>query len=378
MCIKNLFAIAASILLCSCGSKDVGEDPRFFAPDKFKVVNSTPDTTRILKLEKLPIEVFGPEEICVKDSLLIVKTMARDKKLTIVNLRTNQVIARLAPEGRGPNDFFGCTPNQNFFYNDKGDLIMEVNDVEYLKAINISRSLREEGTFLEYSRKFKDIYENIDNNRHGFKTLFAYGDESYFVKHEISYRDVREGKYFPPKYIIKTPNGQINVEAYPESIESEQVSGLSQAMGIYASTVRIKPDHTKAVDITSGPDYINIIDLKTGEVTAVAEEGGCRYADYARRGDLPKFKRNIFSFGVSDKYIVALGNGADYYQTPEGRRRWPSIKVFDWKGNLVASAMFPKGLYLDKMAFDSDNNMAYFFVRQTEEFYRCNLSELLK
>ncbi|MBR3912061.1 MAG: hypothetical protein IKJ48_05300, partial [Alistipes sp.] len=111
---------------------------------------------------------------------------------------------------------------------------------------------------------------------------------------------------------------------------------------------------------------------------AVAEEGGCRYADYARSGDLPKFKRNIFSFGVSDKYIVALGNGADYYQTPEGRRRWPSIKVFDWKGNLVASAMFPKGLYLDKMAFDSDNNMAYFFVRQTEEFYRCNLSELLK
>ena len=77
---------------------------------------------------------------------------------------------------------------------------MEVNDVEYLKAINISRSLREEGTFLEYSRKFKDIYENIDNNRHGFKTLFAYGDESYFVKHEISYRDAREGKYFPPKY----------------------------------------------------------------------------------------------------------------------------------------------------------------------------------
>ena len=72
MCIKSLFAIAASILLCSCGSKNVGEDPRFFAPDKFKVVNSTPDTTKVLKLEKLPIEVFGPEEICVKDSLLIV------------------------------------------------------------------------------------------------------------------------------------------------------------------------------------------------------------------------------------------------------------------------------------------------------------------
>ena len=377
MCIK-LFPIAACILLCSCGGDKVTEDARFFSPDKFKVVNSTPDTTKVLKLEKLPIEVFGPEELSVKDSLLIVKTMARDKKLTIVNLNNNQIIARLAPEGRGPNDFFGCTPNQHFFYNDKGDLIMEVNDVEYLKAINISRSLREEGTFLEYSQKFKDIYKNINGNNHGFKTLFAYGDGNYFIKHDISYRDAREGKYFPPKYIVKSPDSQLDIETYPESIESEQFSGLSQAMSVYSSTVRIKPDYSKAVDITSGPDYINIIDLKTGDVTAVAEDGGCRYADYAGSGDVPKFKRNIFSFGVSDKYIVALGNGADYYQTPEGRRRWPSIKVFDWKGNLVASAMLPKGLYPDKFAFDSDNNLAYFFVRQTEEFYRCDLSEFIK
>ena len=105
-----------SLYLCSCGSKDVGEDPRFFAPDKFKVVNSTPDTTKVLKLEKLPIEVFGPKMIAVKDSLLVVATNDRTAYGTVVNLNTYQNILRFAPNGRGPNDFGGLWLMNHFFY----------------------------------------------------------------------------------------------------------------------------------------------------------------------------------------------------------------------------------------------------------------------
>ena len=125
---KFIFVLMG-LLLCSCGSKDVGEDPRFFAPDKFKVVNSTPDTTKVLKLEKLPIEVYGPQDICAVDSLLFVRTMDPDKLITIVNLNTNQAIIKIAPIGRGPNDFLECIMNNHFFYNDDGDLVIDRKSV---------------------------------------------------------------------------------------------------------------------------------------------------------------------------------------------------------------------------------------------------------
>ncbi|MBQ8779768.1 MAG: hypothetical protein IJZ49_08680 [Alistipes sp.] len=371
MLTPNFIFVLLGLLLCSCGSKEIGEDPRFFAPDKFKIVNSAPDTTKVLKLEKLPIEVYGPQDICAVDSLLFVRTMGPDKLITIVNLNTNQAIIKIAPIGRGPNDFLECIMNNHFFYNDDGDLVMELSDELYLKNINVSKSIREQGTFLDSSIKLADIYENLQAEMFGYKLVFHCGEERYFIKHDISYQDAREGKFTPPLYIIKTSEGQKNINVYPEALNSQLA---------YASYTQIKPDGTKAVDVMGLFDYINIIDLKTGTVTAVGEQDGLRFADYQEAGQMTlERQRGIHSIGVSDKYIVTLGRGSVYYTANDGtRRKWPSIRVYDWSGNFVASAMLPQRIYPFQMAFDAENNLAYFFVRETEEFYRCDLSELLK
>ena len=53
---SNFIFVLMGLLLCSCGGDKVAEDVRYFAPDKFKVVNSTPDTTRVLKTELIQLD----------------------------------------------------------------------------------------------------------------------------------------------------------------------------------------------------------------------------------------------------------------------------------------------------------------------------------
>ena len=50
MCVKNLFAIAVSIMFCSWVVM-MWARSSLFRPDKFKVVNSTSDTTKVLKTD---------------------------------------------------------------------------------------------------------------------------------------------------------------------------------------------------------------------------------------------------------------------------------------------------------------------------------------
>ena len=59
MCVKNLFAIAVSIMFCSWVVM-MWARSSLFRPDKFKVVNSTSDTTKVLKTDLMFIVEVTP------------------------------------------------------------------------------------------------------------------------------------------------------------------------------------------------------------------------------------------------------------------------------------------------------------------------------
>ena len=375
---KYLLLAVASLLLCSCGGDKVAEDARYFAPDKFKVVNSAPDTTQVLKFEKLPIEILAPDLICVKDSLMVVTTRNAKALISIVNLNNQQVVAQIAPQGRGPNDFMGnmVMTNANFYYNDSGELILDADDMISLKSINITKSIREQGTYLEGQAKLDELYENTKYR--GRRDVMHIGADSYFIRQGVTYKDARENKFYPPHYVIKSPKSQTEINIYAETITSEKERMLP--LNLYTCKVRMKPDHTKVVEALGWFDYINILDLKSGKVVAVGEEGAVQFAEYNSIAKLPQIiKRAIADVAVSDKYIVALCNGQTKFKTSDGHEAyWKSVRVFDWNGKYVAGAMIPQGVNVQRIAYDGNKNIAYFLNMFNEEFYCCDLSELLK
>ena len=152
----------AIITLCSCGSKEVVERvDTFFTPDEYKIVRPTVDTTKTLTLEELPIEVFGAQSIAVKDSLLFVSSTNKAARASIVSLNTNRVLVQVAPSGRGPSDFGIALTTKQFWYNDRGELIINTYDSRALKPINITKSIKEQGSMVVFrSPKQPKIFRN--------------------------------------------------------------------------------------------------------------------------------------------------------------------------------------------------------------------------
>ena len=371
---SNFIFILLGLLLCSCGSKEVVERfDTFFTPDEYKIVRPTVDTTKTLTLEELPIEVLGAQGIAVKDSLLFVLTTNKAAYGSIVDLNTNKVVAQVAPRGRGPSDFNFLDTDKQFWYNDKGELIIAADDSKSLKPINITKSVREQGSYVEYSKEFSDIYEF--EYSFASRVILVLGHDEYFILQNTSYRDAREGKFFPPRYIIKTKEEQYDFDIYKDVPTSQEDDMFPKR--ISGRNVRIKPDRTKVVDVNGRMDYINIIDVKSRKVLSVIESDTPRFDEVGKMEMYATLKDGAIDVAVTDKYILTLYDGRTMDDILGRKQKWASLRLYDWEGNFIKAAQLPK-IGVDYMAYDENSKTAYFLDRQFEKFYRCDLSELLK
>ena len=371
---SNFIFVLMGLLLCSCGSKEVVERvDTFFTPDEYKIVQPVVDTTKMLTLEELPIEVFGAKKIAVKDSLLFTTTTNEKAFGSIVNLNTNNIVAQVAPLGRGPGDFNILLTPKQFWYNENGELIVNAYDSRALKPINITKSIEDKGSFVEYDKKFSDIYKY----EQGFADRIALklGNEEYFIFQNISYRDARENKFFPARYIIKTPNEQYDFDIYKDVPTSEDDEMLPTKLE--GRIVLIKPDCRKVVDISGPLDYINIINIEQRKVTSIIEPTTPCYDKLGNMDLFTNLKNGVLDADVTDKHILILYDGRTRDDIIAKKQATISLRVYDWNGNFIRAAKLPQ-MIINQMAVDGENNIAYFLNRHEEKFYRCDLSELLK
>ncbi|MBQ8779766.1 MAG: hypothetical protein IJZ49_08670 [Alistipes sp.] len=372
---SNFIFVLMGLLLCSCGSKEVVERvDTFFTPDEYKIVRPTVDTTKMLTLEELPIEVFGAQGIAVKDSLLFVSSTNKAARASIVSLNTNRVLVQVAPSGRGPSDFGIALTTKQFWYNDRGELIINTYDSRALKPINITKSIKEQGSYIEYSKSYSDIYSH--EKYHSNKTVLPLGDDEYFILQKASYRDARECKFFPSRYIIKTKDEQYDFNLFLDVPISEDDPMLPMKI-LSDSRLFIKPDLTKIVDIHLLLDYINIIDLKRRKVTSVIEPNTPCYDQIGKMDLGENIKNGAFDADVTDEYILVAYDGRTMNDGWNRKPQWASLRLYDWEGNFIKAAQLPK-IGVDKMAYDVNRKTAYFLNCHEEKIYRCDLSEFME
>lgn len=370
---SNFIFVLLGLLLCSCGSKGVVERvDTFFTPDEYKIVRPTVDTTKTLTLEELPIEVMGTRDIAAKDSLLFVVTSNKAAFASIVNLNTNRVVAQVAPAGRGPGDFLYVITPKQFWTNKKGELIIGVFDRLAYKPINITKSIREQGSFVEFSKPYEEIY-NAERG-HGEKVVITLKNQ-YFIFQNISYRDAREEKFFPPRFIIKTKDEQYDFDIYKDIPTSEDDSMLPFKLS--GRNVRVKPDLTKVVEVNGRLDYINIIDIERRYVTSIIEPSTPRLDEVGKMDLFAALKDGAIDVSVTDEHILILYDGRTKDDMLNGMHKLASLRLYDWNGNFIKAMRLPQ-IGVDKMAYVESSKTAYFLDIQEEKFYKCDLSEFMK
>lgn len=352
----SLFMFSAMICnSCNQGTYYTGET---------KTIVDFPQTIEIVG-ELLPITCPGALTISTCDSLLFISTDRRPAAaLDIFDLHSNQRLGTFCTKGKGPNEFIS--------FHHYGQYIVDTADCILLPAIDYGRKLT-----------VMDITQSIAQRRTCFQKLlpweefyfrasgiFLLNGDSLLIQYPAYKIDARDYNYFLPQTVLYV-NGQPikTYEIFTRKVDTPQFSHL--ASFVFDAISVLKPDQTKWAEGLRGVDYLNIVDVKSGEVVGVKTQG----SPSLERIGTESFEQLRFyymSVAATDEQIFAL-----YVDQPIVQfQTTPSpgeIRIFDWSAMPLARLKFKENLLWITV---SNDNRTLYGLDYEERIYRYDLSSI--
>lgn len=344
--ISRLFLIAICIVLYSCSGKS------HFAIDT-KEVDFVNKTDMYLDGNYTGIEVFGIDEMLVKDTFLICITNDPSGMVKVYSTETLKPIISLCTQGRAKNEFSKSVYDVNGqAYYKNNDLILPLHDdMNYqLKEVNISESIREGSTQVVSVSKSNTIMEadfvlldNDINNR--FEHIDALRDE------------LDDTKLYPGQFRIIDADYNIKdkIKVHPYLMDSED--GKSQE-SMYWGCLYKHPDKNLVMFSYDYMNYLLFFNMDTHKYYAIHRPGTMTFDDVAPV--VPKGgSRFCFLRGtVSKDYIFIEYDSGDYSISFPDAEYYPSeLLVFDWGGNYLGGAKFKMPLL--NIAYNEKDTILY-------------------
>lgn len=313
--------------------------------------------------------------IAVYDSLYICWNLKlHDSFYNVFNLDTHEEIGTFCSKGQGPEDLVDASPIFQLFEED-GDvkaLVSEVSRSRLLKW-NISRSVRSGTTVFDtivpFTNKADEFRSHLFVFRQGGDTLLcALNDD---VKDELGGNEV----YLPYYEQRLFHSNELLQRFYLYKHPSVAAPNISNNSFFYTCDA-IKPDGTKIVQVMGSLPQINIIDARTGKVTAFRlasqrkkgqDLGWCE--TYETSVDKPLYYNCVHA---DDEFIYAVYSGKR--QDASDVNEITAIHVFDWGGNL--RYLLQTDLPYSRLWADPIRGRLYTQHLVTDEAYYVDLGEL--
>jgi hypothetical protein len=308
---------------------------------------------------KVEIDGIYTGAIFVYDSLIMFKSekyrAAFGCEGLVFNVKTGKQISSIVKVGQGPKDFVSpYFPSQYdtvnngigmwfYDYSKKKHVLVSLADNSWKKVINLSD--------LEHERSAPAMQIFIIND--SLLLIYNQGEESF----------VSENILLPPSYYLFNINTNKSVAKYDFFNSFKYNTEIPPPMCLSTEDI-MKPDRTQLAMGMMYARQINILDVKSGEITGyrlknspdldVVREGGKQYSD---------LKYFYYNLRADNEFIYAkLGNG--------------TVDVFTWDGSLKRKLKFDKKPY--DVALDEVNKCLYTIVvgKEDEEIYRYDVNYL--
>lgn len=338
----NLIAIMA-IMLSACSEQHL------YFSDSLKVCDYD-DVDRSEPLTGVPVitEAIGSSSINVADTVICLANSKLDKLFTLYNLDGDSIVS-VGLRGKGPSDFTSNRMNRQHV-SSGGNTAIWVTDVNAaaLKLLSLTRSIEANESCVDTIIAIQPMVKN------------AYITGDTIIQETIS-------------------NGNINISLstidgkslFEEPLYRHPVD-MSQIFTFYDGSMGVSPDGRYLVIALSSINQLNILDLHTGQRSAVSI-GGIKGPDYIlnRENMLPVW---TYYSGVSlgDKYIYALYENQPY-SIGDNENNTGELHIFDYAGNIVR--IIPLGRFLYSIAY-SDNDNSIYALDDNETVWRYNLSSV--
>lgn len=319
---KILFKCSIFILLVACSQN------KYFKVDEVKLFSI--DSVSIVKLDPIVVksDLVGLRDISLFDSLLLVLNSNDVGIISIFDTNTDTLILTVGSKGRGPNEYMSPYFSKHYSIDSNGDLITNIRDnLVRNRPLNITQTIVNRKAICE-----KDKAEDLDRY-----TTFYIGNDVRFTKSKVR-TSGSSFKTLKPEYNYLNKENSVEFNVYPNLIANsvEPMAAIYLYLGEFMG---VKPDNRKVVDFSYMLNRFVIFDLENFTTLSVEESGSPKIEDFknlSRADMIPLGYANYLDAHLTDKYIIALYDGRNYYEIEDKDKRLePTIRVFSWEGELL-------------------------------------------
>jgi hypothetical protein len=276
------------------------------------------------------------------------------------NIKTGKTISHILRKGKGPTDFI--TPVLMEQFEIDSSICSWVCDWSKLKCILVN---------ISDDSQIKDInVSKLPNEREQITGFFILNDSLLLSYNQGEDLYLDGYTLLPPLYRILNYRTNKEIAVYEVYNKFEYDNKKIDAQSCLFSIDRIKPDKTKLAMPMENFRQINIMDIKTGEITGYKLENTPDF-NILRRDSYSEIKPCYTETEVDDELIYA----AIYNE------KGVSIDVFDWNGNFIRIlALDLDNKKIFNIALDPVNKFIYALLigENDEEIYRYDVSYLYK
>jgi hypothetical protein len=351
------------VLIClSCEHKD-----KIFNGKIVEIPNSDPVLYDTIYGKEIKLDGVYTGAIFAYDSLLtFISYKYPDYCGNTFSINTGKEIKKVIKKGQGPNEFIRAVTLGQSAYSD-GNPCMWIYDWGKLKYSLVN-------LVTDSIIKTVDIAKFKNDGRQDHITAVYILDDSLLLAYNQAEQvNMNKTELIPPLYRILnyTNNTESARYAIYNGFEfAETFKGRPQSC--LFSLDRIKPDNTKLAMPMANFRQLNIMDIKTGKVTAY------KFKDTP---DLDILRKNSSFEGKKGRINAFVDDDLIYVVTWSREKNIVEIDVFDWDGN------FKKHLIMDKkaeivtgIALDAVHKYLYALVvgEDDEEVYCYDVNYLYK
>lgn len=360
--LQLIVILSVLFVLVSCNKKS----HYAFDVKEIDFVNKTGD---VIDGEDTQIDIMGGDDILICDSLLLITTRDPMGQLKVFSLNDYKFLTNLCLKGRAKNEFIQpIYLSDQWFYDKKGNLILPVIDnVEILKEINLSQSIKEKKTVV--SPNVSDCLSIMDGN---FVLIDNDNNKRFqcFCAHED---EVVSGKYCVPEYKITESDEVVSeIKVFPTLMK---FVNEENSEGMYYGSLRKHPSKNIIIQPMQYMDYILRFDLDKNDFYAIHQIGSLSFDDI-----IPKSERtSLFHFTsicYTSDYVFLLYKAGKYSQSfPVYKDSFSEVYVFDWDCNYLGGIKL--GQEVHDIAYDEKNQKLIGLRRSDDIIYSFDLSSFM-
>lgn len=336
---------------------------RYMVLDDIEYVDAFPKTYVLSDRIDPKIDIIGINDFCVVDSMMVFSTRGGDFLWTFISLPGYAPLGSLLTKGDGPFEFVQI-PRVSFktrFYRENGQLFAGIYDFQKGKLLKMDVDSSLKSGTLQISL--------LKDSLPPFLFSFMMIDSVRCFCKEVNNEQTQQIRY------VLEGNNKRTVTSVMQRLNQVQISE-NEDINLISTITKMNDANAMIVEMPIGLNYINMYsaDGSFGKTICIGDElDDIKDIEDRSKGD------RIYSYAdlrlFKDLWgVILINEDEKTYQT--GRKKLPSILLFDWDGKPLAELRLSH--YITSFDLDFSAGELYTFDVHTDEFFKYDIKDILK